>query len=36
MNGYVKDFDSKKTMPFKAGDNQLLKSTTKYGKKLAI
>ena len=37
MIGYVKHFDSNKTISFKVGDNKLLKkSTTKYGKKLAI
>ena len=36
MIGYVKNFDSNKTMSFKDGDKKLLKSTTKYGKKLAI
>ena len=34
MIGYVKCFDSNKTMSFKVNDNKLLKkSTTKYGKK---
>ena len=32
MIGYVKNFDSNKTMSFEVGDNKLLKSTTKYGK----
>ena len=36
MIGYVKHFDSNKTMAFKVGDNKLLKSKTKYGKKLII
>ena len=36
MIAYVKHFDSNKTMSFKASDNKLLKSTTKYGKKLVI
>ena len=36
MIGYVKNFDSNKTMSFKVSDNKLLKSTTKYGKKLVI
>ena len=36
MIGYVKHFVSNKTMSFKVSDNKLLKSTTKYGKKLAI
>ena len=36
MVGYVKHFDSNKTVPFKVYDNKLLKSTTKYGKKLTI
>ena len=34
--GYVKHFDSNETMPFKIGDNKLLKLIMKYGKKLAI
>ena len=36
MIGYVKHFDSNKTMPFKVIDNKLLKSTTKYGKESAV
>ena len=36
MIGYVKHFDSNKTMSFKFGDNKPLKRTIKYGKKLAI
>ena len=36
MIGYVKNFDRNKTMSFKVDGNKLLKSTTKYGKKLAI
>ena len=36
MIGYVKHFDSNKTMSFKVSDNKLLKSTIKYGKGLAI
>ena len=32
MIGYVKHFDTNKTMSFKVSDNKLLKSTTKYGK----
>ena len=36
MIGYVKHFDSNKTMPFKASDNKLFKSTPKYGKELAV
>ena len=34
--GYVKHFDSNKTMSLKVADNKLLKNTTKYGKNLAI
>ena len=30
MNGYVKCFDSNKTMSFKVIDNKLLKSILKY------
>ena len=36
MIGYVKHFDSNKTMSFSVSDNKLLKSILKYGKKLAI
>ena len=36
MTGYVKHFDNNKTMTFKVDDNKLLKSITKYGKKLCI
>ena len=36
MIGYVKHFDSNKTMSFKVSDNKLLKSTIRYGKRLAI
>ena len=36
MIGIVKHLDSNKTVSFKADDNKLLKSTTKYGKKLVI
>ena len=36
MIGYVKNFDSNKTMSFKVSDNKLLKSVIKYGKELAI
>ena len=36
MIGYVKNFDSNKTMSFKVSDNKLLKSTIKYGKVSAI
>ena len=36
MIRYVKHFDSNKTIPFKASDNKPLKSTTKYGKDLAV
>ena len=36
MIGYVKCFDSNKTMSFRVNDNKLLKSTTKYGEKLVI
>ena len=34
--GYVKHFDSKKTMSFKVNDNRLLKGILKYGKKFAF
>ena len=34
--GYVKHFDINKAMPFKVSDNKLLKSTKRYGKRLAI
>ena len=36
MIGYVKHFDSNKTMPFKVSDNKLLKMYTNNAKKLAI
>ena len=36
MIGYVKHFDSNETMSFNVTDNKLLKSTTKYGKKVVI
>ena len=36
MIGYVKHFHRNKTMSLKGSDNKLLKSTIKYGKKLAI
>ena len=36
MIGYVKHFDSNKTMSFKVNDNRPLKITLKYGKKLAF
>ena len=36
MIGYVKLFDSNKTMSFKFNDNILLKSILKYGEKLAF
>ena len=36
MIGYVKHFDSNKTMSFTVSDNNQLKSTIKYRKKLAI
>ena len=37
MVGFVKCFDSNKTMSFKASDNKLLKkSILKYGKKSAF
>ena len=36
MIGYVKDFDSNKTMSVKVSDNKLLKSSKRYGKRLAI
>ena len=36
MIGYVKHFNSNKTMSFKVDDNKLLKDTIEYGKKLAI
>ena len=36
MIGYVKHFDSNKTMPFKANDNRMLVSTPKYGKELIV
>ena len=34
--GYVKYFDSKKTMSFKVNDNRLLKGILKYGEKFAF
>ena len=34
MTGYVRTFESNITMSFKINNNQLLKSTIKYGKKL--
>ena len=36
MIGYVKHFDSNKTMSFKVNDNRLLKSILKYEEKLAF
>ena len=36
MISYVKHFDSNKTVSFKVSDNKLLKSTKRYGKRLAI
>ena len=36
MIGYVIHFDNSKAMSFKVSDNKLLKSTTKYRKKLVI
>ena len=36
MIGYVKCFDSIKTMLFKVADKRLLKTFTWYGKKLVI
>ena len=36
MIGYVKHFDSNKTMSFKVGDNKLLKKYNKIWEKLAI
>ena len=36
MIGYVKYFDSNKTMSFKVNDNRLLKRILKYGKKVAF
>ena len=36
MIGYVKSFDSNKTMSFKVTDKKLLKSTPKCGKKSAV
>ena len=35
MIGYVKHFDSKKTMPFKASDNKLLKKYTKIWERVS-
>ena len=34
--GYVKNFDSNKTMSFKVGDNKLLNKYNKIWEKLAI
>ena len=36
MIGYVKHFDSNKTMPFKVDDDKLLKNYNKIWGKLAI
>ena len=36
MIGYVKHFDSNKTMPFKVSDNKLLKKYNKIWEKLVI
>ena len=36
MTGYVRHFDSNKTISFKVSDNKLLKSIIKYGKKVVI
>ena len=36
MIGYVKHFNSNKTMSFKVSDNKLFKGTKRYGKRLAI
>ena len=36
MVGYVKHFDSNKTMSFKVNDEKLLKSMLKHGEKLVI
>ena len=36
MIGYVKHFDSKKTMSFKINDNRLLKKYTKMWEKVSI
>ena len=36
MIGYVKYFDSNKTMTFKVNDNRLLKRILKYGKRVAF
>ena len=36
MIGYVKHFDSNKSVSFKVGDNKLLKKYNKYGKKFAM
>ena len=36
MIGYVKHFDSNKTMSFKVIDNKLLKSILEYGKGLTV
>ena len=35
MIGYVKDFDSNKTMPFKVSENKLLKSYTKIWERVS-
>ena len=34
MIGYVKHFDSNKTMSFKVNDNRLLKGVLRYGEEL--
>ena len=36
MIGYVKHFDSNKSVSFKVGDNKLLKKYNKYGEKFAM
>ena len=36
MVGYVKHFDSNKTMSFKVTDNKLLKSILKYRKESVV
>ena len=36
MIGYIKPFDSNKTMSFKVSDNKLLKCIKRYGKRLVI
>ena len=35
MIGYVKDFDSNKTMPFKVSDNKLLKKYNKIWEEIS-